>query len=139
MPNAIQEESAESRAGREDGESYVAGVGIIGESACWRLCRARHNRHSFFAARPFTTLEHFNANSQVFASRSPDRGRKAKSWSKGLKNSASRAALSSWDGLTISVRYCRVGMSLCCLLSKKVFPFPSLMPWPQACRSSLPQ
>src|ERR1700730_3824094 len=22
-------------------------VGIIGESACWRLCRRRHNRHTF--------------------------------------------------------------------------------------------
>jgi hypothetical protein len=22
-------------------------VGIIGESACWRLCRARHKRHTF--------------------------------------------------------------------------------------------
>jgi hypothetical protein len=44
-------------------------------------------RHSFFGARPFTTLEHFNANSEVFASRSPDRGRRAKSWGESLPGS----------------------------------------------------
>ena len=47
MPNAIQGNYAEFRVKREDGESFVAAVGIIGESACCRLCRTRHNRHSF--------------------------------------------------------------------------------------------
>jgi hypothetical protein len=37
----------EFRARRGNGESCVVGVGIIGESACCRLCRARHNRHRF--------------------------------------------------------------------------------------------
>ena len=39
----------EFSAGRDDGQSYVAGVGIIAESACCRLCRARHKRHAFAA------------------------------------------------------------------------------------------
>ena len=30
----------------EEEENYWARVGIIGESACWLLCRARHNNHS---------------------------------------------------------------------------------------------
>ena len=41
----------EFRANRGDGESCVVGVGIIGESACCLLCRARHNRHAFVANR----------------------------------------------------------------------------------------
>jgi hypothetical protein len=28
-------------------EECLARLGIIGESACWRLCRYRHNRHTF--------------------------------------------------------------------------------------------
>ena len=47
MPNAIQGHGADFRVRWDDGESYVAGAGIIRESACWRLCRARHNRHTF--------------------------------------------------------------------------------------------
>jgi len=35
------------RARKDDWKSYVARVGIIRESACWRLCRARHKRHTF--------------------------------------------------------------------------------------------
>ena len=30
----------------EGRKGYVDEVGIIGESACWRLCRARHKRHT---------------------------------------------------------------------------------------------
>ena len=32
---------------REQDGGYWARVGIIGESACWRLCCGRHNRHTF--------------------------------------------------------------------------------------------
>jgi integrase len=35
------------RARKDDWKSYVARVGIIRESACWRLCRARHKRHTY--------------------------------------------------------------------------------------------
>ena len=35
------------RARKDDWKSYVARVGIIRESACCRLCRARHKRHTF--------------------------------------------------------------------------------------------
>jgi hypothetical protein len=47
MPISIQVQSVEFHARWGDGENYVAGVGIIGESACWRLCRARHKNHTF--------------------------------------------------------------------------------------------
>ena len=32
--------------GRDDEDGYVAGIGIIRKSACCRLCRSRHNRHT---------------------------------------------------------------------------------------------
>ena len=51
MPISIQEWSAEFHARWGDGENFVAGVGIIGEAACCRLCRARHNRHAFVVHR----------------------------------------------------------------------------------------
>ena len=44
----------EFRARRGDGQNCVAGVGIIGESACCRLCRARHKRHTFAVTRLVT-------------------------------------------------------------------------------------
>src|SRR5215470_9478518 len=47
MPNSIQLRQVDFCARWDDCESYVHGVGIIRESACWRLCRARHNRHTF--------------------------------------------------------------------------------------------
>jgi hypothetical protein len=44
---AIGGRGAEFSAKREQDGGYWARVGIIGESACWRLCRGRHNRHTF--------------------------------------------------------------------------------------------
>jgi hypothetical protein len=39
---------------REEEEVYWARVSIIGESACCRLCRVRHNRHTFAVTRLLT-------------------------------------------------------------------------------------
>src|SRR5262249_43345382 len=47
MPNVIGEHGAGFGAKREKEEGYRARVGIIGESACCLLCRARHKRHTF--------------------------------------------------------------------------------------------
>ena len=47
MPISVCSQSAERGAKRGGSENYPAIVGIIGESACWRLCRRRHNRHRF--------------------------------------------------------------------------------------------
>jgi len=44
---AIGGRGAEFSAKREQDGGYWARVGIIGESACCRLCRPRHNRHTF--------------------------------------------------------------------------------------------
>lgn len=50
MPNSICRQSAERGPKRSRLENYLARFGIIGESACWRLCRYRHKRHSFAVA-----------------------------------------------------------------------------------------
>lgn len=47
MPNSICRQSAERGPKRSQLENYLARFGIIGESACWRLCRYRHKRHRF--------------------------------------------------------------------------------------------
>ena len=47
MPISVCPQSAERGAKRRGSKNYPAIVGIIGESACCRLCRRPHKRHRF--------------------------------------------------------------------------------------------
>jgi integrase len=47
MPNSLLQPRVEGNARRKEPKNPVARVGITRDSACWRLCRYRHKRHSF--------------------------------------------------------------------------------------------
>ena len=56
MPNGIGGHSAKVSVRREEEENYLVKVGIIGESACSSLCRARHREErSTFRRRTLET------------------------------------------------------------------------------------